>query len=343
MYRISTIPLMYKTCRFLCSLCLAVLLACTPLRGLSAQAMAAAASTIQTSPARAVSDERAERWVRRDAVTLRRTADALVAARLGEPYGKVADRVPEYSEWVYGWLSSLAVSARLAGVGAQSVGGQLWRGEPIDTKAIVRDLEDYVGAAFEEQVIRPETTERELFEAWQEAVDQLARVDRGLAAARASRGAPEAYAQPFLVDWYPGAPDRLTRGPKSAVLDGTIDPEQADLVLGRAMRPLSVRLLSAATRLVIVPVVIPMVGGAAAVTAVDMGGFLGASLVSGAIATGLWGADYLLNWADSAWNRPVFEADLRQAIAEQRDRTIQEAQARMDSALCRVAAVAPAC
>lgn len=333
MYRISATPLMHTPCHFVCSLGLAALLACTLFLGPSAQA----------SAAREVSAERAERWVRRDAVTLRRTAEALVAARLGEPYRHVADRVPEYSDWVYGWLSSLAVSARLAGVGAQSVGAQLWRGEPVDTDAIVGDLEAYVGAAFEEQVIRPETTEHELFEAWQQAVDQLARVDRGLAAERAARGAPQAYAQPFLVDWYPGAPDRLTRGAKTAVLDGTIDPAQADLVLGRAVRPLSIRLLSAATRLVIVPVVIPMVGGAAAVTAADTGGFLGASLVSGAIAAGLWGADYLINWVDSAWNRPVFEAELREVIADQRDRTVQEAQARMDAALCRVAAVAPAC
>ena len=295
------------------------------------------------SPVPEVSVERAERWVRRDAATLRHAAEALAATRLSGPYRDVADRVPEYSDWVYGWLSSLAVSARLAGVGAQSVGGQIWRGEPLDTTEIVRDLEDYVGDAFEEQVIRPEETEHQLFEAWQEAVDQLARIDRGLAADRAARGAPPAYAQPLLVDWYPGAPDRLTRGPKAALLGGAVDPAHADLVLGRAVRPLSIRLLSATTRLVIVPVVIPMVGGAAAMTAVDTGGFLGASLVSGVLAAGLWGADYVLNWVDSAWNRPVFEAELRQVIDEQRDRTVREAQARMDEALCQVTAVAPVC
>ncbi|WPZ34625.1 hypothetical protein T8K17_00490 [Thalassobaculum sp. OXR-137] len=264
-------------------------------------------------------------------------------ARLSRPYDEVADRVPEYSEWVYGWLSSLSVSARLAGVGAQSVGGQLWRGEAIDSGEIVRDLEAYVGAAFEEQVIKPETTEHELFEAWQDAVDQLARLDRSLAADRAARGAPAAYARPLLVDWYPGAPDRLTRGPQAVLHDGTVDPAQADLVLGRAVRPLSIRLLSAATRLVIVPVVVPMAGGAALMSAVDTGGLVGVSLVSGAIAAGLWGTDYLINWADSAMNRPVFEAELRRVIAEQRDRTIAEAQARMDAAFCREVTVAPAC
>lgn len=324
---------MHKVCQFISRLALSALVAA----GL-ALSLPAGAASVPT-----VSADRAERWVVRDAMTLRHAAEALVAARLSEPYQHVADRVPAYSEWVYGWLSSLSVSARLAGVGAQTVGGQLWRGEAINTQEIVRDLEGYVAAAFEEQVIKPETTEHELFEAWQDAVDQLARLDQGLAADRAARGAPAAYAQPFLVDWYPGAPERLTRGPEVAVLDGTIDPAQADLVLGRAVRPLSIRVLSATTRLVIVPVVIPMVGGAAAVSAADMGGFLGASMISGTIAAGLWGADYLINWVDSAWNRPIFEAELRQVIAEQRDLTVVDAQARMDAALCRVEAVAPAC
>jgi hypothetical protein len=290
-----------------------------------------------------VSAERAERWVRRDAVTLRRAAEALVSARLSDPYARIAARVPDYSEWVYGWLSSIAVSARLAGVGAQTVGGQIWRGERIDTDAIVRDLESYVGDAFEEQVIKPEQAEHELFEAWQEAVDQLGKLDRRLAAERAARGAPPRYSQPLLADWYPGALDRLIRGPSATLLEGTTDPAQADLVLGRAVRPLSIRLLSAATRLVIVPVIIPMVGGAAAVSAVDTGGFIGASAFSGAIAIGLWGTDYLLNWVDSAWNRPIFEAQLRAVIDNQRDRTIADAKARMDGAFCRVATVASAC
>ena len=333
MYSISMDYLMHKVCRFIARTWLSFLIATGLLLSLPAAA----------SSVREVSAERAERWVLRDALTLRHAAEALVAARLAEPYEHVAGRVPDYSEWVYGWLSSLAVSARLAGVGAQTVGGQIWRGEPVDTQEIVRDLESYVGVAFEDQVIMPERTERELFEAWQDSVDQLARLDRGLAADRAARGAPTPYDQPFLIDWYPGAPDRLIRGPEVAVLDGSIDPAQADLVLGRAVRPLSIRLLSAATRLVIVPVVIPMVGSAAAMTAVDTGGFLGASLFSGTIAAGLWGVDYLINWVDSAWHRPIFEAELRQVIAEQRNRTITEAQARMDTALCRVGAIAQAC
>lgn len=290
-----------------------------------------------------ISEERAQRWVLRDAVTLRHAARALVDARLSEPYRNVADRVPQYSEWVYGWLSSLEVSARLAGVGAQAAGGQIWRGEPIDGTEILQDMEAFVAAAFEDQVIRPEATEHELFEAWQDAVDQLARIDRNLAADRAARGAPGPYARPLLVDWYPGVPDRLTRSGETAMLEGSEDPAHADMVLGRAVRPLSIRLLSAATRVVIVPVVIPMVGGAAAVTAADVGGFLGASLVSGTIAAGLWGADYLINWVDSAWHRPVFEAELRQVIAEESARTVAEGQARVEAALCRVETVAATC
>lgn len=290
-----------------------------------------------------VADARAERWVRRDARTLRHAADALVSSRLARPYARIEARIPDYSEWVYGWLSSIMVSARLVGVGAQTAGGQIWRGEELDGGEIVRDLEAYVGTAFEDQVIKPEAAEHELFEAWQDAVDQLGRLDRRLAADRADRGAPPAYSQPLLENWYPAAPDRLTRGPRGVVSGDTADPAHADLVLSRSVRPLSIRLLSAATRLVIVPVIIPMAGGAAAITVLDTGGFLGASMVSGAIAAGLWGADYVLNWVDSAWNRPVFETELREVIREQRDRTIADARDRMDSAFCRVETVAGVC
>ncbi|MDF1791480.1 MAG: hypothetical protein P1U88_06185 [Thalassobaculaceae bacterium] len=301
--------------------------------------------TVVAGSARAalVSDARAERWVERDAVTLRHAAEGLVASRLARPYDRIEARVPDYSEWVYGWVSSIMVSARLAGVGAQTAGGQLWRGEQLNTDEIVRDLETYVSDAFEAQVIKPEAAEHELFEAWQDAVDMLGRLDRRLATARAAHGASSAYSQPLLVEWYPAAPERLVRGTRSAVLDQMSDPAHADLVLSRSMRPLSIRLLSAATRIVIVPVVLPMIGGAAAVTMVDAGGILGASMFSGAIAAGLWGTDYLLNWVDSAWNRPAFEADLRSAIREQRDRTIVDARNRMDTAFCRVETVTTAC
>lgn len=290
-----------------------------------------------------VDEDRAGRWVRQDAVTLRHAAEALVAVKLSRPYERIEARVPDYAEWVYGWISSLVISARLAGVGVQTAGSQLWQGQSLDTEEIGRDLEAYVAQAFEERVIRPEAAEHALFEGWQEAVDRLALLDRRLAAARASRGAPAAFAQPLLTDWYPSAPDRLMRGPGTALPDTAGGPAQAEVVLTRSVRPLSIRVLSAATRLVIVPFVIPTIGSAAGATMVDTGGLLGASLFSGAIAAGLWGADYLLNWLDSARNRPVLEADLREVIRTQRDLTVAEAKLRMGAALCQVRTVAPVC
>lgn len=304
----------------------------------------AATGNAAAGTAAAVSEARARMWVERDARTLRHAAEALVTERLAVPFGNIEDRVPEYGDWVYGWLSSIVVSARVIGVGAQTAGGQVWRGEDIDSGKVVRDMEAYVADAFEEQVIKPETAEQELTEAWVGTLRQLERLDRRLAADRAERGAPAAYARPLLTGLEPGVPADLVTGSRAVAPDlSGEDMAHANLVLIRSARPLSVRLLSATTRLVIVPFVIPAVGGATAVATLDTSGFLGASLFSGTVAAGLWGVDYLINWVDRSWNQPSLEADLRQVIRAQRDRTTAGARAHLDAAFCRIEAVAPAC
>jgi len=291
-----------------------------------------AGATAQASP---VSDRQAQRWVDRDAVTLGRAADVLVARHLAQPFARIEDRVPAYSDWVYGWLSSIVVSVRLLGVGVQSVGDQVWRNGSVSSDATVRDLEQFVADAFEQQVIAPDAAGRDLAVAWIDAVGQLHRLDRRLAAARAARGAPPAYAGPLLAGWDPGEPPRLRRGPQAVLRDHAAeDPAHADLVLRRSVRPLSIRALSAATRLVIVPVIIPLSGGAAAIPLLDVGGFVGNTVISGVIAAGLWGTDYLINWVDSAWNRPGFEAELRAVVRAQRTRTIADGQRHLAAGLC---------
>lgn len=291
----------------------------------------------------AVSEVRAQRWVARDALTLRLAADDLVAKRLARPFERIEGRIPDYGGWIYGWLSSVEVSARLAGVGLQAAGTQIARDGRIDGAGVVRDLEAFVGDEFEDRVIVPETAARDLATAWAGTVEQLRRLDRRLARQRADRGAPSRFAEPLLAGWRPPAPERLALGARLVAAVGDDDRPHADRVLVRSARPLSIRMLSATTRMVVVPLVIPALGGAAAAATLDAGGLVGASLFSGVLAAGLWGADYLINWADSALNRPELEGALTAVVREQRDLTIADARARLSTSLCRLPTVAAAC
>jgi hypothetical protein len=319
----------------------ALVLAMLPVAGLRAATGVSApvgSAVAAVSGTRSPTPDEAERLVRRDAATVRRAAAALVAAQIGRPFETIERRIPGYGDWVYGWVSSIWVSIELFGVGVSTATDQVSRGAGIDTQAITRDLEAFVVDAFERQVIAPDQTERDLMAAWRSVVERVKDLDRRLAEERRAEGVSPAQAQPLLAAWSPPPPPALMAH-KDAILsqdaarfdDVSLDPAHADLVLRRSVRPLSIRVLSASTRLVIVPALVPMVGG---VALFDAGGFVGATAFSAVVVAGLWGTDYALNWWDSAWNRPDFEAELRSVIRTQRDRTITTVRAHLDASLC---------
>lgn len=295
----------------------------------------------------------AEAWAADDAATLRRAATRLVSNRLASTFDAIEARVPVYGDWVYGWLSSIWISFDVLVVGAREAGTQLYQDETLDIPTIRHRIEDYVTDQFERQVISPEQTERRMIAAWTTTVERVKDLDRRLAENRGERVRaladergvdPEpilrAHAQPLLAAWSPERPPDLRIAPTAALLDPpSRPPQQAELVLTRSLRPLATRVLSVGARFTIVP----LVGGAVLIPGVDPTGFTGATAMAGIIIAGLWGADYAVNWLDSALNRSQFEAGLKAAIAAARSRTVLEAQGHIARSFCTDQAVLPGC
>lgn len=260
-------------------------------------------------------------WLEEDARALRWAATRMAETRLAEPFAAMEDRVPAYGDWVYGWMSSIYIGLGLAGDAAWSAGRQVWSTGSFNPDALVADLESSVARAFDAQVVRPVEATAALEARWAAVIARLQAFDRRLAADRLARGAPAEVARPWLDDWAPGVPAALRRGPRAIFTGDGVDYEKADLILARSVRPISTRVLSSATRMIVVPLT-AMAGGAAFVPVVDITTFGGANVFSGALVTGLWTMDFAINWADTVWNRPGFEAELVAAIRAQRDLSI---------------------
>ncbi|MBT6139960.1 MAG: hypothetical protein HOH65_20985, partial [Rhodospirillaceae bacterium] len=101
---------------------------------------------------------------------------------VGAAFTAMNGRVVAYADWIYGWISSYAISYKLALVATESVTRQFAEG---DTTALMSRTEDdlvgYVADRFETSVVRSEEVAGAFERGWRDALAFAEKLDRALA------------------------------------------------------------------------------------------------------------------------------------------------------------------
>lgn len=249
---------------------------------------------------------------------------------VGAAFTAMNGRVVAYADWIYGWISSYAISYKLALVATESVTRQFAEG---DTTALMSRTEDdlvgYVADRFETSVVRSEEVAGAFERGWRDALAFAEKLDRALADRRRSE-----FTARLLVEGIPAADParaRLTAtmvDPGRRLIDarqiGEIDfklaplgGEQgpANVILLRSLRPLALRMASWSVRLMLAV----GVGSAVGIPALGGAGGISSALITGLSAIGaLWTLDYLINAVDARLYRASMERRLIAVVATAR-------------------------
>ncbi|EDP66091.1 hypothetical protein BAL199_24129 [alpha proteobacterium BAL199] len=297
-------------------------------------------------------EAQAAAWVANDATTLHRAAPRLVDGAVSPPFDAMDRRVTAYSDWVFGWLTSLFTAWDLAYVGTTEAAREIYdRGTP-DPKSVHDRLALVVVERFEDTVVLPTQTARSLDDAWQRTMVRLVALDSQLAAARRARierlaaqravdpqPALERYGNPLLSATLlsaPPPPNLLQRAMLNVDEDGGGTTDQ---VLVRSLRPLATRTISVVTRLLLAPVV----GGLVASPVANVSGIGTAIATLAAVSAGIWGLDFTVNRIDSAVSRPAFEAGLRRIVQDAHTRASSVAREQAAVTVCAAMTAAVGC
>lgn len=288
-------------------------------------------------------DAQSASWTAIDAATLHRAGPRLADSAISSPFDAMDRRVTAYSDWVFGWLSSLFTAWDLAYIGATEVAREIYDSGTPDPKSVHDRLALVVVERFDDTVVLPDQTARSLEAAWHRAMVRLAALDTQLATARRARirrlathlgtdpqPALQRYGDPLLSTGLLGAPapaGLLQRAMLNAKEDagGTTDQ-----VLVRSLRPLASRTISVVTRLLLAP----LVGSLVASPVANVSGTGAAIATLAAVSAGIWGLDYTVNRIDSATNRPAFEAGLRRIVRDAHTRASSIIRQEAAAAVC---------
>ncbi len=240
-----------------------------------------------------------------DAALARIRAAGRESLRAGvqDVYRNVESRVPEYGDWVYGWLTSLWTSAEIAAVAVTGVATALADGAEPPLDRAERLVTESVHASFEEIVLRPDETRAQLQDRWSRAISltQATAVGTRL--------------QLPLPPPFPG--DRI---------DQELADARSETVLVRTVRPMGARVLSLAVRFGTATSL-----GAMAAPSVAASSAIADYILTSVIAAGaVWGADWSVNAIDSALHRDAFEDELRQSVHLQAVETERRLEAALD-------------
>lgn len=271
-------------------------------------------------------------------------ADMGLAAESGPVLNALLMRVPDYIDWVYGWIDGYVAAFRVIGRTAQSLSTGPSDSGPL---ASFSDAMRHVAnAELERLVVEPVQPDDRigavlarldaiLADEWRRILDRdqsrwldLLRAHAG-SARRASKGT------------YPGAsgcaaPPPIASGAEldtSALAEAAVG-EQTELYVWRVTRPFATRLGALATRLAI---------GGASLTGggiMGLGGFGagGAAIASFAATSGaVWSVDYGLNLLDDVLHRDLLSAQVTErlvaAMEVQEQRLSVHARTRIDAAV----------
>ncbi|MGE0725683.1 MAG: hypothetical protein AB7O45_14990 [Alphaproteobacteria bacterium] len=249
---------------------------------------------------------------------LRALVDAMVALEVADAFRRVGERLPAYTDWVYGWLESYVATYMVAERAAE-----LWLGMARDRPAMpLRDavnegLNEIVTARFDSLVLRPSAIDQALDGAvartgttiaaeWRRVVERDRRAFDELVVRHATAARP-AVAGDAVCTISPDLPG--LNGHQAAGSD-RLQPDQSDLFALRFARPYAARVVIITSRV--------LSGGGLLASAGAFGLGLGGGPVAATItATAMiWSLDYMVNRIDAASHRGEFEERLVKAIAE---------------------------
>ncbi|MGQ0664096.1 MAG: hypothetical protein ACT4P2_11030 [Pseudomonadota bacterium] len=262
-------------------------------------------------------------------------AAGLLGAEFDRIFGEMADRVPLFGDWVYGWISNYVTSFDLTMRALESIRQHAAGGEGTKLReAVEADLVRYVEGRYREIVVRPEETDEKLALAWTRTLDTLdaewRRIvddhDRAFRTFldRQARQVDRVASRAGKLDWdvafvhstsWQGA-----AGHAVAIFDGTPTSEniatqgQAQAVFVRATIPIVSQLVSIAIK----------ASAAGSVGAILGLPALGIGVVPGTLTglalgiTAVWTFDYALHRLDADLNRESLEAGVRAAVDQVR-------------------------
>ncbi|MCC7273169.1 MAG: hypothetical protein IT561_10925 [Alphaproteobacteria bacterium] len=264
--------------------------------------------------------ERRERRIAFEHERLRSMSDTMIALEVAAVFLRLSERIPIYTDWVYGWLESYVATYLVA---ERAIA--LWLGlgegsQPVPLgDAVSQGLHQVVDRRFEEMVVTPAAiddalevavarTGATLSHEWR----RVAAADRRELDAFVARHAAGAVSVPAPAGLACTAevsdlPALSTNGP---VAKERLEPDQSDLYAMRFARPYAARITIVGMRV--------LGGGGVLATA----GLLGMGLGGGPIAAAvsgtalIWTLDYLVNRVDAISHRGDFEQRLVAALAD---------------------------
>lgn len=267
-------------------------------------------------------------------------ARALARAGANAAFVPLIERVPLFTDWVYGWVESYFAAYLIAerAIERMILGDEQGRSVGVGA-AIEGAFRGVVSERFEQIVIRPVAPRERLQENWRRVSDSLVAEWRDLVArdrelwdeflfARSQAGLPFAARSPDLTVCAL-APDLGDLRVDDERLQHRLDPEQTDLFALRFARPYAARVTVVGLRLAGVG---PAFGASGAIGA-GLGTVGSFALISTVATATIWSLDYLINRIDEALYRPEFEARLVGALVEAERQEAEDAGARAARAL----------
>ena len=257
--------------------------------------------------------------------------EGLAGAGSKSVFVPLIERVPKFTDWVYGWVESYFAAYLIAERAVERLVLGDEQGKSVGAGAAIEGaLRAVVSEKFEQIVVRPvgpedqlarnrERLGRSVANEWQALLERDRQHWDEFLFARSQAGRPLDDGDANLticaiVPELTGLPD----GEQG--LSRQLAPEQADLFAMRFARPFAARISVLGLRLAGVG---PTFGAAGAIGAGL--GAAGSFAVAWTVATAtIWTVDYMINWIDGALYRAEFEALLVGALAEAEAREAHE-------------------
>jgi len=257
-------------------------------------------------------------WLDAERARIRTTVEQLAEVEANAVFVRLIERVPRFTDWVYGWVESYFAAYLIAERAIEQLIFGDEKGNSVAmSDAVAGGFRHVVSEKFEQIVLRPVGPQAALAANWDRLVNEVQREWRGVLARDRELWDEFLFASSKVGrkpdPEVPGAPicavatglDRLSLDPER--LRERLDPEQADLFALRFARPYAARVTIIGLRFAGLG---PTLGtaGASGAFGVGVGAAGSVALISAAVSTAIWVLDYAINVVDEALYRSEFES-----------------------------------